>query len=102
MWLIAAGVTEVFFATFLKLSEGFTRPLYTILFIVAASLSFYFLTKAMQGVPMSTAYAVWTGMGAAGITILGIILFSEPATLWRLFFLTTLIGSIIGLKLVSV
>ena len=101
LWLVLAGVFEVFFATFLKLSEGFTKPLYTVLFVIVASLSFYFLTKAMQDIPVSTAYAVWTGIGAAGVTILGIVMFSEPVSLSRLFFLSTLVLSIVGLKLVS-
>jgi len=61
----------------------------------------YLLYKAAQTIPVGTAYAVWTGIGAVGIVTVGIILFKEPATFWRLFFLTALIGSIIGLKLVS-
>lgn len=101
VWLISAGVLEVFFATFLKMSEGFTKPAYTIAFVVAAALSFYCLTKAMQVIPIGTAYAVWTGIGAAGVVIFGIIFFSEPVSTARLFFITTLVGSIIGLKLVS-
>ena len=101
VWLVSAGVFEVLFATFLKLSEGFTKPLYTVLFVIVAGLSFYFLTRAMQEIPISTAYAVWTGIGVAGVTILGIVMFSEPVSLARLFFLSTLVLSIVGLKLVS-
>ena len=100
-WLVSAGLLEILFATFLKLSEGFSRPLYTLAFVVAGALSFYFLTKAMQVIPLGTAYAVWTGIGAVGVVILGVVLFSDPITLPRLFFLTTLIASIVGLKLVS-
>ncbi|MSS17161.1 hypothetical protein FYJ29_05195 [Bacteroidales bacterium Oil-RF-744-WCA-WT-10] len=57
-----------------------------------------FLAKATQTIPLGTAYPVWTGIGAVGAVIIGIFVFREPATFWRLFFLTTLIGSIIGLK----
>jgi len=64
-------------------------------------LSFYFLTKAMETIPIGTAYAVWTGIGAAGVAIFGIIFFSDPITFWRLFFISTLVISVIGLKLVS-
>ena len=101
IWLLSAGIFEIFFATTLKLSEGFTKPVYTVLFIITAALSFYCLTKAMQSIPIGTAYAVWTGIGAAGVVVFGMLLFSEPVNLLRLFFLTTLVGSIVGLKLVS-
>jgi quaternary ammonium compound-resistance protein SugE len=100
-WLISAGLLEVIFATLLKLSENFTKPIYTIAFVIVAALSFYCLTKAMQSIPIGTAYAVWTGIGAVGIVIVGIIFFSEPITVLRLFFISTLVASIIGLKLVS-
>lgn len=101
IWLISAGFNEVLFATFLKLSDGFTKPIYSVAFVVTAALSFFCLTKAMQTIPIGTAYAVWTGIGAAGVVILGIILFAEPLTAGRLFFISTLVASIIGLKLVS-
>jgi quaternary ammonium compound-resistance protein SugE len=61
----------------------------------------FLLYKATQGLPIGTAYAVWTGIGAVGTVLLGIIFFKEPADFWRLFFISTLIGSIIGLKFVS-
>jgi quaternary ammonium compound-resistance protein SugE len=60
-----------------------------------------FLAKATQAIPLGTAYPVWTGIGAVGAVLVGILIFREPATFWRLFFLTTLIGSIIGLKALS-
>jgi quaternary ammonium compound-resistance protein SugE len=59
------------------------------------------LMKAIESLPIATAYAVWTGIGAVGTVLLGILVFKEPATFWRLFFISTLIGSIIGLKMVS-
>jgi quaternary ammonium compound-resistance protein SugE len=101
LWLITAGVFEICFAIMLKLSDGFSKPLYTILFAIAALLSFYTLTKAMQSIPVGTAYAIWTGIGSFGVALLGIVLFSEPLTGMRIFFISTLIASIVGLKLVS-
>ncbi|KZL15596.1 DMT family transporter [Pseudovibrio ascidiaceicola] len=101
IWLIIAGLFEMTFAVCLKLSDGFTKPFYTIAFIITALLSLYFLTKAMVSIPLGTAYAVWTGIGASGIAILGIFLFGEPATFLRLFFITMLIAAIVGLKFVS-
>lgn len=64
-------------------------------------LSAVLLAKATQTLPLSTAYPVWTGIGAIGSVLLGIMVFNEPATFWRLFFLTTLVGSIVGLKSLS-
>ncbi|KZL23717.1 DMT family transporter [Pseudovibrio sp. WM33] len=101
IWLIIAGLFEMTFAVCLKLSDGFTKPFYTIAFIITALLSLYFLTKAMVSIPLGTAYAVWTGIGASGIAILGIFLFGEPVTFLRLFFIAMLIAAIVGLKFVS-
>jgi quaternary ammonium compound-resistance protein SugE len=70
-------------------------------FVVTLSVSMGLLLKATQTLPIGTAYAVWTGIGAVGTAVIGILVFKEPATFWRLLFLTTLIGSIIGLKAVS-
>jgi len=100
-WLIAAGLLEIVFAICLKLSEGFSKPVFTIAFVIATAISLYCLTRAMQSIPMGTAYAVWTGIGAVGVVVFGVVFFSEPATAARLFFISTLIASIIGLKLVS-
>jgi len=61
----------------------------------------FLLIKATQALPIGTAYAVWTGIGAVGTVLAGILIFKEPATVWRLLFIVTLIGSIIGLKVVS-
>ena len=70
-------------------------------FIISMSISMFLLIKATQALPIGTAYAVWTGIGAVGTVLAGILIFKEPATIWRLFFIVTLIGSIIGLKVVS-
>jgi len=70
-------------------------------FVACLFLSMYLLLKATQTLPLGTAYAVWTGIGAVGTVLIGILVFKEPATFWRLFFIVTLIASIIGLKVVS-
>jgi quaternary ammonium compound-resistance protein SugE len=98
IYLIIAGVFEICFATSLKYSESFTKPVPTILFIVFTILSYFFLDKALGTIPLGTAYAVWTGIGAVGIAVIGLIFLKEPADFWRLFFIFTLIASIIGLK----
>lgn len=72
-----------------------------VLFALLYVLSALFLAKATLTIPLETAYPVWTGIGAVGAVLVGIFIFREPATFWRLFFLTTLIGSIIGLKALS-
>ena len=99
--LIIAGLFEIGFASTLKLTEGFTRLWPTAIFTVCIILSFLFLNKAVKDIPIGTAYAVWTGIGAVGTVIVGILIYKEPATALRLFFITTLIGSIIGLKLAT-
>lgn len=101
IYLILAGLLEVGFASMLKLTENFTKLIPTIIFLVFATGSFYFLTKAVQIIPIGTAYAIWTGIGAFGTIVVGILFYNEPAGFLRLFFLFTLISSIVGLKLVS-
>lgn len=99
--LIIAGLFEVGFTTCLKLSDNFKNIGWAIGFFICISLSFLLLNKAIQTIPMGTAYAVWTGIGAVGTAIMGIILYKEPADFWRVLFICLLIGSIAGLKLVS-
>ena len=102
--LVLAGCFEVGFTTCLskaKESEGTAYWFWISGFFVSLVLSMLLLYKATQTLPMGTAYAVWTGIGAVGTAIIGIFFFKEPATLWRIFFMTTLIGSIIGLKYVT-
>ena len=99
VYLILAGTLEVGFASMLKLSDGFTRLIPTLMFVFFAITSFYALTKDIETIPMGTAYAVWTGMGAVGTIAIGILFYNEPAGFLRLFFLFTLVASIIGLKL---
>ncbi|HBY85646.1 MAG TPA: QacE family quaternary ammonium compound efflux SMR transporter [Colwellia sp.] len=101
LWLLTAGFFEITFAALLKLSDGFTKPIYTSLFIVSAAISLYCLTRAMQTIPIGTAYAVWTGIGAVGAVMLGTLLFGESLSPIRVFFIMLLIISIIGLKFVA-
>lgn len=99
MFLILAGIAEVAFAICLKLSNQFTRPIPTVLFILFAAISFFLMTYAMKAIPMGTVYAVWTGIGAAGTIILSSLFFNEPLSISRGIFLLLLLVSIIGLKL---
>ncbi|HYG12721.1 MAG TPA: multidrug efflux SMR transporter [Methylophilaceae bacterium] len=101
LYLLLAGLFEIGFTTCLKLSESFSRLWPSLGFLLCAVASFWLLTRAIQTIPLGTAYAVWTGIGAFGTALIGILVFGEPATALRLVFLTLLIGSIIGLKLVS-
>lgn len=96
--LIAAGGLEVFWATFMKLSEGFTKPLYIVLTFAGMAASFLLLARATRTLPLGTAYAVWTGIGALGALIVGVIVFRESLTPARLLFAALLLIGIIGLK----
>ncbi len=100
-YLILGGIFEVAFATSLNLSNNFRNPGWTIAFLITVSISMFLLGKAAQTIPMGTAYAVWTGIGAVGTALIGIFYFKEPMTFWRMFFICTLIGSVVGLKFVS-
>ncbi|MDT0644477.1 multidrug efflux SMR transporter [Zunongwangia sp. F363] len=102
--LIIAGLCEVGFAFCLgkaKFSSGNTANFWLLGFLLFLAVSMLLLYKATQVLPIGTAYAVWTGIGAAGTALLGILVFKEPAHFWRIFFLSGLIISIIGLKFVS-
>ena len=100
-YLILAGLFEVGFASTLKLTQGFTKLWPTLIFAACIVLSFVFLNKSLKDIPIGTAYAIWTGIGAVGTVIVGVLVYKEPATAMRLFFIATLIGSIIGLKLAT-
>jgi quaternary ammonium compound-resistance protein SugE len=101
IYLVLAGIFEIGFTTSLKLSDNFSKLWPSVSFLVLSILSFYFLTRAIQTIPLGTGYAVWTGIGALGTVVVGIVFFMEPVTAARIFFLLMLIFSIIGLKLVS-
>lgn len=102
--LVIAGLFEVGFTYCLgeaKAATGSRVYFWYGGFLLSLTLSMILLTKAVQTLPIGTAYAVWTGIGAVGTVLVGIFIFKEPATFWRLFFITTLIASIVGLKTVS-
>jgi quaternary ammonium compound-resistance protein SugE len=102
--LVVAGLFEVAFAFCLGKAKGETGTLWMSWmggFLVCLTLSMILLYKASQTIPIGTAYAVWTGIGAVGTVIAGIIFFKEPAGFWRMFFITTLIASVVGLRFVS-
>lgn len=102
--LIVAGLFEIGFTSCLakaKESTGQEMYLWYAGFGISLIVSMLLLMKAIQALPMGTAYAVWTGIGAVGTVLMGILFFKEPADFWRLFFIFTLISSIIGLKVVS-
>lgn len=101
IYLVCAGLFEVAFTTSLKLSNNFTHRWWAFMFFISISLSFYLLNKAIQTIPIGTGYAVWTGIGAVGTAVVGIFIFKEPVFFWRVFFISLLIGSIVGLKFVS-
>ena len=102
--LVIAGLFEVGFATCLgkaKDASGATATWWMAGFFACLTISMYLLYKATQTLPIGTAYAVWTGIGAVGTVLVGIIFFKEPADFWRILFLGTLIASVIGLKVFS-
>ncbi len=99
--LLAAGLLEVVWAIGLKYTEGFSRLLPSIVTVAAMIASVWLLALALKSIPVGTGYAVWTGIGAVGTAILGIVLFSEPATAARLACIGLIVAGIFGLKLVS-
>ena len=100
-YLLIAGVLEVAWAIGLKYTEGFTRLVPSLWTIASMIASLAFLGLALKTLPVGTAYAVWTGIGAVGVAILGIVLFAEPATAARLGSIGMIVAGIVGLKLVA-
>ena len=101
MSLGIAGAFEIVWAVGLKYTDGFSKLWPSLLTLWAMGISLYFLSQALKTIPLGTGYAVWTGIGAAGTAILGIILFSESAALIRLFCIALIVGGIVGLKLTA-
>lgn len=100
-WIIlaVAGLFEVAWAVGLKYTRGFSRPVPSVLTGLAIVASMYLLAKAAQTLPIGTAYAVWTGIGAVGTAILGVILFHEPRTALRLVSVVLIVAGIVGLRI---
>ncbi len=99
VYLFVAGVFEIVWATGLKYTEGFTQLWPSVGTVLAMGVSFWFLSLALKTIPMGTAYAVWTGIGAVGVAILGIVLFDESRDLLRLFCILVIVAGIVGLRL---
>ncbi len=97
--LLLAGILEVCWAAGLKYSNGFTRPVPTIFTLITMAGSFWLLTFAMRSIPLGTAYAIWTGIGAVGAVIFGIIVLGETLSLARIISIGLILAGIIGLKL---
>lgn len=102
IYLVVAGLFEICWAIGLKYTDGFSKLLPSIFTIVTLILSIVLLAKAVQYLPIGTAYSIWVGIGAVGTAILGIILFKEPVSLARIIFILMLLISITGLKLISI
>lgn len=101
VYLIVAGGLEVFWSTCLKLSEGFSVLRFSILTVIGMIFSFLFLSQATKTLPLGTSYAIWTGIGALGAVIVGVLLFKESVSPLRLMFAALLLIGIIGLKATS-
>lgn len=101
IYLIIAGLFECGWAIGLKYTDGFTRLTPSLLTVAAMAISFWLLSVAMKSIPIGTAYAVWTGIGAVGVAIMGMILFGESRDILRILCLLLIVSGIIGLKLLS-
>ena len=99
--LIVAGILEIVWSISMKASQGFTKPNFTSITLIAAALSFWLLGLALRQLPVGTAYAVWTGVGAVGAAILGILIFNEPVTMTRIICIALIVIGIVGLKVFS-
>ena len=102
-WLLlfVAGALEIVWAIGIKYTDGFSKPLPSILTIATAAASFLLLAQAVRALPVGTAYAVWGGIGAVGVAVIGILVFNESLHWSRMLFLALIITGIVGLKLTS-
>ena len=96
--LFIAGLLEIVWAVGIKYTDGFTRLVPSLLTAAAMAGSFYFLAQAIKTIPIGTAYAVWVGIGAAGVALAGMLLFKEPVTALRLVCIVLVVGGVMGLK----
>ena len=101
IYLIVAGLAEIVWATTMKYTQGFTKFGWSAATLAAMSVSIYFLSLALKDLPMSTAYAVWVGIGAIGVAIIGMTFLGETASLAKILFLSMIVAGIIGLKLAT-
>jgi quaternary ammonium compound-resistance protein SugE len=101
IYLLFAGLFEIGWAIGLKYTDGFSRPMPTVLTVVSMIISLALLGLALKTLPVGTAYAIWTGIGTVGTAMLGIVLLGEPATAIRLACIALIVSGIIGLKLAA-
>jgi quaternary ammonium compound-resistance protein SugE len=99
VWLTVAGLLEIVWATGLKYTEGFSKLWPSVITIGVMLASFWCLSQAMKTLPLGTSYAVWTGIGAVGTAVVGMVLFKEPSTVARLLCIVLIVAGIVGLKL---
>ncbi|MDJ1257225.1 MAG: multidrug efflux SMR transporter [Candidatus Midichloria sp.] len=98
-YLILAGLSEIGFTTFLKLSNQFTKLLPSLSFMVFGAVSFYFMSKAMKDIPIPIVYAIWTSIGIAGVYLVEVLFFTEPLNFIKVLFISLILIGILGLKL---
>lgn len=102
IYLFIAGLLEIAWAIGLNYSDGFSKPIPSIITIILMLFSFVFLSQALKTIPVGTGYAIWTGIGAVGTAILGIVLFNEPRDFARIVCLLLIVSGIVGLKVLSI
>lgn len=98
-YLFIAAFGEIGFVVFMKMSDGFKRHHYTVLSALSVSAGFYFLAKSMEVLPLGTAYTIWTGIGAIGSVLIGIIFFKEDKSFKKIFFLLMILVGVVGIRL---
>lgn len=101
IWLIIAGTLEIAWAVGLKYADGFSKLWPSVITVLLMLASFWCLAQAVKGLPLGTSYAIWTGIGAVGTAVFGILLFKEPATVARLVCILLIVAGIVGLKLTA-
>jgi quaternary ammonium compound-resistance protein SugE len=101
IYLVVSGVIDVAWALSMKKANGFANLGWSLVSLILLAAFVYLLTRALTVLPVGTAYAVWTGIGAAGTVIAGILMFSEPATALRLFFIGVVVAGIVGLQMTA-
>ena len=101
IWLTAAGLLEIVWAVGLKYTDGFTKPVASAITLAAMAASVFLLALAVRTIPIGTGYAVWTGIGAVGVALVGMVLFDEPKDLLRIASILLIVAGIIGLKVVT-
>jgi quaternary ammonium compound-resistance protein SugE len=101
VWLTAAGLLEIVWAVGLKYTDGFTKPVPSAITLAAMAASMLLLALAVRTIPLGTGYAVWTGIGAVGVALVGMLLFNESRDLWRIASILLIVVGIVGLKVVT-